>query len=51
MVYKYDHKMSHLTACKILVSLSFFELGQNWNDFYRITELMLATLILRYDKK
>ena len=44
--------MWHLTACKISVSLSFL----NWikNDmifFYRISELMLATIIQRYAKK
>ena len=43
--------MWHVTACKIPVSLSFFELNQNWNDIYGISELMLATLIQRYDKK
>ena len=42
----------HLTACKISVSL----LSLNWikNEmifFYRISELMLATLIQRSDKK
>ena len=39
--------MWNLTACKISVSLSF---GKS-NDFYRISELMLATLIQRYNKK
>ena len=34
--------MWHLTACKISVSLLKY--------FYRVTELMLATLIQRYDK-
>ena len=50
--------MWHLTACKIYVCLSFLK----WNDFlsylwinvemifYRISELMLPTLIQRYDK-
>ena len=35
--------MWHLTACKISVSLSFL----NWFEmiFYRISELMLASLI------
>ena len=42
--------MWHLTACKISVSLSFFELDKKWNDFYRISELMLPTLIQRHDK-
>ena len=37
-----------LTACKISV----LELDQKWNDFfYRISELMLPTLIHRYEKK
>ena len=43
--------MWHLTAYKISVSLLFL----NWIKieiiFYRISELMLATLIQRYDKK
>ena len=39
--------MWHLIACKISVSLSFLK----WNDFCRISELMLATFIQRYDKK
>ena len=43
--------MWYLTACKIPISLWFFELDQKWNDFYRISELMLPTLIQRYDKK
>ena len=34
--------MGHLTNCKISVSLSFLE----WNDFNRISELVLPTLIL-----
>ena len=38
--------MWHLTACKISVSLSFLKL----NDFYRTSELMLPTLIQRYNK-
>ena len=38
--------MWHLTVCKISVSLSFLK----WNDFYRISELMLGTLIPRYSK-
>ena len=41
-----DDKMWHLTVCKILVSF----LDQKWNDLYHISELMLATLIQRYDK-
>ena len=40
--------MWHLTACKILVSLV---LEMKLFIFYRISELMLATLIQRYDKK
>ena len=40
--YKYNHKVWHLTACKILVSLSFLK----QND----VRLMLPTLIQRYDK-
>ena len=43
MIIKYD--IWHFS--KYLV----FELDQKWNDFYRISELMLATLIQRYDKK
>ena len=45
--------MWHLTVCKISISVSFIELGQKWNDFYRISELSLATFInfKRYDKK
>ena len=44
--------MWHLTVCKVSVSISFL----NWikNEmifFYCISELMLATLIQRYDKK
>ena len=39
--------MWQLTTCKISVSLSFL----NWNDFYRISELMSAILIQGYDKK
>ena len=39
--------MWHLTACKISVSLSFLK----WNNFYCISELMLPTLMQRYDKK
>ena len=43
--------MWHLTACKSSVSLSFLNWIKNETIFYRISELMLATLILRYDKK
>ena len=42
-----DHKMRHLTACKISV----LELDKKWNDFSCIFELMLLTLIQWYDKK
>ena len=41
-MYEYNHKMWHLTACKISVSLSFL----NW-----VKNEMLPTLIQRYDKK
>ena len=41
--------MCHLTTGKISVSLSFLE--QNDFLFYRISELMLPTLIQKYDKK
>ena len=43
--------MWHLTACKISVSLSFLNWVKNEMIFYRISELMLATLIQRYNKK
>ena len=43
--------MWHLTACKISVNLSFLNRIKNEMIFYRISELMLATLIQRYDKK
>ena len=43
--------MWHLTACKIIVNLSFLNWIKNEMSFYRISELMLATLIQRYDKK
>ena len=39
-----------LTACKISVSLSFLNWIKTEMIFYRISELMLATLIQRYDK-
>ena len=42
--------MWHLTACKVSGSPLVFELGQNEMIFYRISELMLPTLIQRYDK-
>ena len=42
--------MWHLTACKISVSLSFLNWIKNEMIFYHISELMLATLIQRYDK-
>ena len=49
--------MWHLSACKISVSLSFIKMKYNmhYGDqneiIYRISELMLPTLIQRYDKK
>ena len=43
--------MWHLTVCKISVSLSFLNWIKNEMILYRISELMLATLIQRYDKK
>ena len=43
--------MWHLTAFKISISLSFFNLIKNEMIFYRISELMFATLIQRYNKK
>ena len=42
--------MWHLTACKISVSLSFLNWIKNVMNFYRISELLLPTLIQRYDK-
>ena len=43
--------MWHLTACKISVGLSFLNRIKNEMIFYRISELMLRTLIQRQDKK
>ena len=43
--------MWHLAACKISVSLSFLNWIKNEIFFYHISELILATLIHRYDKK
>ena len=53
--------MWHQTACKISVSVSFFffcffffcflKWSKNEIDFYCISELMMATLIQRYDKE
>ena len=43
--------MWHLKACKISFSLSFLSWTKNEMSFYCISELMLATLIQRYDKK
>ena len=37
--------MRHLTACKISVSLSFLNYIKHEMIFYRISELMLATLV------
>ena len=43
--------MWYLTTCKISVSLLFLNRIKNEMIFYRISELMLPTLIQRYDKK
>ena len=43
--------MGHLTVTKISVSLSFLNWIQTEIIFYRISELVLPTLIQRYDKK
>ena len=44
--------MWHLTGCKILFSLSFLTGSKNkMIFFYRISELMLPTLIRGFDKK
>ena len=43
--------MWHLTACKISVNLMFLNWIKNEKIFYGISELMLATLIQKYDKK
>ena len=43
--------MWHLTAWKISVSLSFLNWIKKEMIFYRISEIMLATLIQRYLKK
>ena len=40
-----NHKMWHLTACKISDSLSFLIEIKNKMNFYRISGLMLPTLI------
>ena len=37
--------MWHLSACKISVSLLFLDLIEDEMIFYRVSELMLATLI------
>ena len=42
--------MWHLTTCKISGSFSFLNWIKHELIFYRISELMLATLIQRYDK-
>ena len=42
--------MWHLTACQISVSVLFLNWIKN-EIFYHISELMLATLIQRHDKK
>ena len=43
--------MWHLTACKISVRFSFLNWIKKCNEFYRISELMLVTLIQKYNKK
>ena len=43
--------MWYLTPCKTSVSLSFLNWIKNEMIFYHISELMLATLIHRYDQK
>ena len=43
--------MWHLTACKVSVSQSFLNWIKNEMIIYCISELMLAVLIQRYDKK
>ena len=43
--------MWHLTACKILVSLSVLNWIKTEMIFNHVSELMLATLNQRYDKK
>ena len=43
--------MWHLAACKISASLLLLNWIKNKVIFYRISKLMLATLIQRYDKK
>ena len=45
--------MWHLTVCNISISLSFFNWQWIKNEivFYPISELMLATLIQKYNKK
>ena len=43
--------MWHLTACKFSVSFSFLNWIKNEMIFYRIPELMLATIIQRCHKK
>ena len=43
--------MLHLTACKISVCLLFLNQIKNKMTFYCISELMLATLIQRNNKK
>ena len=43
--------MREPATCKISDSLSFLNWIENEMTFYRISELMLATLIQRYDKE
>ena len=43
--------MWHVTACKMSFDLSCLSFIKNEMIFYRISDLMLETLIQRYDKK
>ena len=49
--YSCNNRMWHLTACKISVSFSFLNWIKYEMIFCHISELMLPTLIQRYDKK
>ena len=46
-----DHKMWHLTACKISFSLSFLNWNKNEMIIWSYLWIMLAILIQRYDNK
>ena len=48
--YSYNHKMWYLAAYKISVSLLFLNWSKNEMMFYRISELMLPTLLQGYKK-